>query len=82
MDRVGLYIHIPFCERKCLYCDFYSGKYSDEVKEKYVEELIAEIKSVGERAKKQEIKNGIYRRRNSEQFAAGTYRKDSVRRIR
>ena len=20
----GIYIHIPFCEKKCLYCDFYS----------------------------------------------------------
>ncbi len=56
MDRVGLYIHIPFCERKCFYCDFYSGKYSDEVKEKYVEELIAEIKAVGERAKNKKLK--------------------------
>ncbi|WP_040907485.1 radical SAM family heme chaperone HemW [Youngiibacter fragilis] len=28
MDRLGLYIHIPFCEKKCYYCDFasYSGK--------------------------------------------------------
>lgn len=30
MDRLGLYIHIPFCEKKCYYCDFasYSGKKS------------------------------------------------------
>lgn len=56
MDSVGLYIHIPFCEKKCLYCDFYSGKYSDEVKEKYVNELISEIKSVGERAKNKKLK--------------------------
>ncbi|HFE64623.1 MAG TPA: coproporphyrinogen III oxidase family protein, partial [Caldithrix sp.] len=24
MDAGGLYIHIPFCEKKCGYCDFYS----------------------------------------------------------
>lgn len=22
--RLGIYIHIPFCKKKCEYCDFYS----------------------------------------------------------
>ena len=24
-EVAGLYIHIPFCEFKCMYCDFYSA---------------------------------------------------------
>ena len=23
-DKLGIYIHIPFCRSKCDYCDFYS----------------------------------------------------------
>lgn len=39
------YIHIPFCARKCLYCDFNSFDNKGELIEHYIEALIAEIKS-------------------------------------
>ncbi len=43
--NLGLYIHIPFCVRKCDYCDFLSATASKEVKKAYVDALIYEIKS-------------------------------------
>lgn len=41
--KLGVYIHIPFCVRKCLYCDFLSGEGSAAKKEQYVEKLIEEM---------------------------------------
>ena len=35
MSGLGLYIHIPFCASKCPYCDFFSGKGSEEDYERY-----------------------------------------------
>lgn len=45
--NVGLYIHIPFCKKKCEYCDFksYSGK--EELVDKYIKWLKYELKEVG-----------------------------------
>ena len=43
MKELGIYIHIPFCERKCLYCDFLSGCGSDIEKEQYVNAVIKDI---------------------------------------
>jgi len=40
---VGLYIHIPFCARKCPYCDFNSYAGLDTLQAPYVEALIAEM---------------------------------------
>ena len=42
---LGLYIHIPFCVRKCDYCDFLSAPATDETKKEYVEALLTEISS-------------------------------------
>lgn len=41
--QLGIYIHIPFCMQKCVYCDFLSAPADDEAKEKYVMSLIKEI---------------------------------------
>ncbi|MBP3749292.1 MAG: radical SAM family heme chaperone HemW [Ruminobacter sp.] len=41
---LGLYIHIPFCVRKCPYCDFFSEKIgTDGVSDNYVSALIKEL---------------------------------------
>ena len=38
-----LYIHIPFCAKKCGYCDFLSGPAAADVQRRYVEQLTKEI---------------------------------------
>ena len=38
-NSAGLYIHIPFCRKKCAYCDFYSSFVSEELLNKYTEAL-------------------------------------------
>ena len=43
MRPLGIYIHIPFCLRKCAYCDFYSGASSPEEREAYVSALTEHI---------------------------------------
>ncbi len=39
----GLYVHIPFCKKRCLYCDFFSTVLLDR-REEYVQALLQEIK--------------------------------------
>ncbi len=42
--RVGLYIHIPFCNKVCPYCDFHKMVASKTLKENYINALIKELK--------------------------------------
>lgn len=44
MKNLSIYIHIPFCVRKCLYCDFLSAPACDGEMENYVNLLLREIK--------------------------------------
>ena len=46
-DNIGLYIHIPFCEKKCAYCDFYSCIPSEDVINEYLSALEKQIKKWG-----------------------------------
>lgn len=51
-NAISIYIHIPFCESKCIYCAFTSFCASKEDKERYVEFLLKEIE-------KRKVKNPI-----------------------
>jgi oxygen-independent coproporphyrinogen-3 oxidase len=42
---LGLYLHIPFCVRKCDYCDFLSAPAAEETKKEYTDAIITEIES-------------------------------------
>ncbi len=39
----SLYVHIPFCQKRCIYCDFVSGIYEPERAKEYVNALKKEI---------------------------------------
>ncbi len=45
-DYIGLYVHVPFCVKKCNYCDFcsFSGV-ADDTRRSYIEKLCKEIRS-------------------------------------
>lgn len=42
--QLELYVHIPFCEKKCLYCDFLSFSAEEDLHKAYVDKLIEEIR--------------------------------------
>ena len=44
-SELGIYIHIPFCVRKCAYCDFLSAPADPTVRARYVDELCRQIRS-------------------------------------
>lgn len=58
MNSLGIYIHIPFCIKKCAYCDFYSVV-NPEKYDAYVDALISQIKSF-KQAGKNHIVDSVY----------------------
>ena len=55
MTKAGIYIHIPFCKTKCIYCDFYSVTKRDDSIENFVDCMVKEIK-----LNKTRLKNTTY----------------------
>lgn len=53
-QTLGLYIHVPFCDSRCYYCDFYSST-SDLLKENYINALKYHLSLWGEEVDDYEI---------------------------
>ena len=48
MNGISVYVHIPFCQQKCYYCDFNSFAGKRELFEPYVNSLVEEIENCNE----------------------------------
>ncbi|MDE6794468.1 MAG: coproporphyrinogen III oxidase family protein [Muribaculaceae bacterium] len=44
VEKCGIYIHIPFCRKKCLYCDFFSGGAKNVDWQLYADAIVNELK--------------------------------------
>ena len=54
--ELELYLHIPFCVKKCNYCDFFSASGSEEEQEAYVQAMVQEIHLYQEKFRPYEVK--------------------------
>src|SRR2546430_16365610 len=51
MSDLALYVHIPFCVRKCSYCDFNAYSGIGALTDRFVSALLREIEAAGERGR-------------------------------
>lgn len=51
MSSLGIYIHVPFCGKKCSYCDFYSVGWTKETAEEYVRAVLRNIRHYSDRSR-------------------------------
>ena len=54
MKELGIYIHIPFCQKRCEYCDFISFENKNELIENYIETLLLEIENESKKISKEQ----------------------------
>ncbi len=55
MKQIGLYLHFPFCEQKCRYCDFSSWAGKEKHMDSYLEALFQELESYKGESQDEEI---------------------------
>ncbi|MDP4120375.1 MAG: radical SAM family heme chaperone HemW [Bacillota bacterium] len=53
MKNIGVYIHVPFCDGKCFYCDFYSNKATEAEINRYTKQICKEINRWGKELNRQ-----------------------------
>ncbi|KAF0091479.1 MAG: oxygen-independent coproporphyrinogen III oxidase [Fusobacteria bacterium] len=79
-NRTGIYVHIPFCIKKCDYCDFISAS-NYELEDQYFEKLITEIQYRGNEERETDDGNKVI---NTIYFGGGTpssVRLDNIRKV-
>lgn len=54
-EKVGIYIHIPFCKSKCAYCDFYSLPGREDLTEAYAATLRSHMEETAPRVAKHRV---------------------------
>jgi len=52
-QRAGIYIHIPFCERKCTYCNFNTTDFFEALAARYIDAVAREVSYWGERLERE-----------------------------
>jgi len=71
---LGLYIHIPFCKSKCIYCDFYSLPGAEAQMDRYVSAVCRQLMEIAPRTTAHEV-DTVY-------FGGGTPSYLGVKRLR
>ena len=54
-QEMGLYVHVPFCAKKCPYCDFNTYAGLDDLHQSYVDALVLELQQWGQRLNRPDI---------------------------
>lgn len=81
MKDLSIYIHIPFCDHKCIYCDFYSIINYSGV-ETYREAILREIKIQGSKYSKGRLVHSIFFGGGTPSFMTPEYIGDIINELR
>ena len=68
-EKLGLYVHIPFCKSICPFCPYCKRVYEEKLCEEYLQSLLQEIRMVG---KEYVEKTGKKKETTSLYFGGGT----------
>ena len=81
MKQLSIYVHVPFCVKKCLYCDFLSFNAGEELVKKYFGALNKEIQVSAEKYRDYEIRS-VFFGGGTPSFVDGKYINDCLLNIK